>query len=68
MQSPPVITAQFVVSVVVILVVIHVVLITVAYSIYLERKISARGPRPRAAAGRRAEVPAQGGLRPEPGG
>jgi NADH-quinone oxidoreductase subunit H len=41
MQSPPVITAQFVVSVVVILVVIHVVLITVAYSIYLERKISA---------------------------
>lgn len=34
-------TAQFVVSAVVILVVVHVILIGVAYSIYLERKISA---------------------------
>jgi len=36
-----IVTAQFVVSVVLIVVVVHVILITVAYLIYLERKISA---------------------------
>ena len=34
-------SAQFFVSVITLLVVVHVILITVAYSIYLERKISA---------------------------
>jgi NADH-quinone oxidoreductase subunit H len=42
MHEPPAfLTAQFIVSVVVLLVMVHVILITVAYSIYLERKISA---------------------------
>lgn len=41
MHQPAFLTAQFIVSVVMLLVVVHVVLITVAYSIYLERKISA---------------------------
>ena len=41
MQPPAFLTAQFIVSAVVIAVVIHVILIGVAYSIYLERKISA---------------------------
>ncbi|MEX2217653.1 MAG: NADH-quinone oxidoreductase subunit NuoH [Phycisphaerales bacterium] len=40
-QPPSFLTAQFIVSVIVLLVVVHVILITVAYSIYLERKISA---------------------------
>lgn len=40
-QAPSFLTAQLVVSVVVILVVIHVILGAVAYCIYLERKISA---------------------------
>jgi NADH-quinone oxidoreductase subunit H len=37
----PILTVQLLVSVVVLLVMVHVILITVAYSIYLERKISA---------------------------
>src|SRR3954470_5674573 len=41
MQTPSFLTAQFVVSVVVLVVVVHLILITVAYCIYLERKISA---------------------------
>lgn len=41
MPQPAFITAQFLVSVAVILIVVHIVLITVAYLIYLERKISA---------------------------
>lgn len=41
MDLSHIVTAQFVVSVVVILVMLNVVLLTVAYSIYLERKISA---------------------------
>lgn len=36
-----IVTAQFVVSVALIVIVVHVILITVAYLIYLERKISA---------------------------
>src|SRR5262245_11209698 len=36
-----VLTAQLLVSVIVLVVMVHVILITVAYSIYLERKISA---------------------------
>ena len=41
MELPSFITAQLVVSVVLNLILIHVILVTVAYSIYLERKISA---------------------------
>jgi len=41
MQPPSFITAQLIVSVAVLLIMVHVILITVAYSIYLERKISA---------------------------
>jgi NADH-quinone oxidoreductase subunit H len=41
MPLPSFITAQFVVSAVVLLVVVHVILVACAYSIYLERKISA---------------------------
>src|SRR6267142_2147219 len=40
-QAPSFLTAQLIVSVVVLLVVVHVILIGVAYCIYLERKISA---------------------------
>jgi NADH-quinone oxidoreductase subunit H len=41
MQPPSFLTAQLIVSVAVLLIVVHVVLILVAYCIYLERKISA---------------------------
>jgi NADH-quinone oxidoreductase subunit H len=41
MTPPDFLTAQFIVSAAVLLIVVHVILITVAYSIYLERKISA---------------------------
>jgi len=42
LDSPPsFLTAQLLVSIVVVLVMVHVILIAVAYSIYLERKISA---------------------------
>lgn len=41
MPQPAFLTAQLIVSAVVILIMIHVILITVAYLIYLERKISA---------------------------
>ena len=41
MQAPSWLSAQLLVSVVVILIMVHVILITVAYAVYLERKISA---------------------------
>lgn len=42
LESPPsFLTAQLIVSVAVVLIVVHVILVAVAYSIYLERKISA---------------------------
>ncbi|MFN0131685.1 MAG: complex I subunit 1/NuoH family protein [Phycisphaerales bacterium] len=41
MEAPSFITAQLIVSAAVLLIVVHVVLVSVAYSIYLERKISA---------------------------
>lgn len=41
MPPPPFLTAQFLVHVAVLLIVVHMILILVAYSIYLERKISA---------------------------
>jgi NADH:ubiquinone oxidoreductase subunit H len=46
MDLTSLVTSQLLVSLTVILVVVHVILITVAYLIYLERKISAyiQGP------------------------
>lgn len=41
MNAPAFLTAQTIVSVAVLVIVVHVILLTVAYSIYLERKISA---------------------------
>src|SRR5436305_8914289 len=41
MQLPSFLNGQFLVSVIVLIVVVHVILIGVAYCIYLERKISA---------------------------
>ncbi|MBC7835606.1 MAG: NADH-quinone oxidoreductase subunit NuoH [Phycisphaerales bacterium] len=41
MNPPAFLTAQFIVSTITAIIMVHVVLITVAYSIYLERKISA---------------------------
>jgi NADH-quinone oxidoreductase subunit H len=41
MQLPAFVTGQFLVNVIVLVVVVHVILIGVAYAIYLERKISA---------------------------
>jgi NADH-quinone oxidoreductase subunit H len=41
MQAPGFLTAQFIVSLAVLVIIVHVILILVAYSIYLERKISA---------------------------
>ena len=41
MQPPAFLTVQFLVSALVIVVMVHVILVTVAYCIYLERKISA---------------------------
>src|SRR6185436_5650225 len=41
MQPPAFLTAQLIVSIAVLLIVVHVILLSVAYCIYLERKISA---------------------------
>ena len=41
MEAPAFVTAQLLVSIVVLLIMVHVILLSVAYCIYLERKISA---------------------------